>query len=154
VHHLLQIAKHGKLSQQMVQDSIHAFAFDLEVNKRHEKIKGSPLNYFMGILKGGSVYLPPHNYESPQARSLRLYAERQASLKAQQDAIEKSARELAFETWLKEMSESERKAILSPDVAQVSFMGPKMLQWKKYFEIEVWPRQRQQLLQSNSSVVK
>ena len=36
-------------SLEMIQDSIHAFAFDLEENGKAEKIKGSPLDFLWAL---------------------------------------------------------------------------------------------------------
>jgi hypothetical protein len=56
--HLLHIANMGKLSPEEVQNSIHAFAFDLEKNNKSEKLTETPLNAFVGILRKGSTYPP------------------------------------------------------------------------------------------------
>jgi hypothetical protein len=59
-----QIARTGHLTSDQLQDSIYAFAFDLSENQKTKRISGTPLNFFMGILRKGP-YAPPANYESP-----------------------------------------------------------------------------------------
>lgn len=145
--HLTQIMKQGKLEPQMVQDSIDAFAFDLRENAKSQKIKGTLINYFMGILLKQGVYLPPDNYESPKDRALRLYAEQQLVRAKKSEEIEGKARELAFESWLATLSASEKQALLPIEIAKSPFTSPKISEWKKYFNENIWPQQRAQILQ-------
>jgi predicted transcriptional regulator len=105
--HLTQIQKQGILSPEDVQESINAFAFDLSVNGKANKLKGSSLNFFMGILRGGVPYAPAENYESPEVRALRLYLERKKREQEQKEALEKEAFGLAFEDWLQTLSEDD-----------------------------------------------
>ena len=61
---MLGILLSNEFTPKQVEDSINAFAFELEENKRGEKLKTSPLNLFIGILKGGNEHYLPKNYES------------------------------------------------------------------------------------------
>ena len=94
----------NELTPKQVQDSINAFAFDLYENKRGEKIKTSPLNLFMGILKGGNEYNPPKNFESEEDRFLReqVEAEREKLEKRQQ--MQSELKELKYKNWLLDLS--------------------------------------------------
>jgi hypothetical protein len=87
--HLSQIASQNKLTAQIVQDSIYAFAFDLQENEKVKTIKGDPLNFFMGILRNGRVYTFPSNYESPQDKAMRLYRESKRKIEQERAAVEK-----------------------------------------------------------------
>ncbi|MBV9576296.1 MAG: hypothetical protein JO149_06705, partial [Gammaproteobacteria bacterium] len=78
--HLQQIILDDKLTSEIVQDSIYAFAFDLENNNKEKSLKSGPLNYFMGILRSGKPYAPPANYESPQDAAMRIYLERKKEI--------------------------------------------------------------------------
>lgn len=88
--HLSQIAEQNKLQPQAVQDSIYAFAFDLQENNKAKSIKGDPINYFMGILRNGRVYTFPSNYESPQDKAMRLYTEQKEAIAQKKKALEKN----------------------------------------------------------------
>ena len=72
--HVTQIARDGRLTPEELQDSIYAFAFDLEHNGKAKGMTKPPLNYFMGILRKGP-YAAPANYEPPEIRQRRLYLE-------------------------------------------------------------------------------
>ena len=113
--HLHQLCKNETLTPDIVQDSIDAFAFDLEENGKAEKIKGSPLAYFMGILRKGVPYIPPENYESPEIRAFRKYIEHKERQKATREDLEKRNFELDLDDWINKQSEEElNKAIDEP----------------------------------------
>jgi hypothetical protein len=113
--HLHQLCKNETLTPDIVQDSIDAFAFDLDENGKAEKIKGSPLAYFMGILRKGIPYIPPENYESPEIRAFRKYIEHKERQKATREDLEKRNFELDLDDWINKQSEEElNKAIDEP----------------------------------------
>lgn len=73
-NHFNQLVKAGKFSADEVQDFIYFFAFDLKSNGKGRKIKGPPVNFFMGILQKGMPYAAPENYESPEAEARMISA--------------------------------------------------------------------------------
>ena len=112
-NHLLQIAQQHKLSPEMVKDSIQAFAFDLKKNNKANSIKkGSPLNFFMGILRNGQPYSPPENYESPEDETMRIYLEKKKVIAEKRAIMEQQLLDLAFDEWLSERTEQEIKDLL------------------------------------------
>lgn len=129
----------------MVQDSIHAFAFDLQQNGKASRIKGSPLNYFMGILRQGQPYIPPENYESPRERALRLFVEHKEAIERKQQEMEIKAAEFAFKDWLKTVSETEKQKIFPSVIRRMQADQPKIACLKEYFMKNIWPRQRELL---------
>ena len=144
-NHLTQISTQNKLSPDIVQHSIYAFAFDLQENNKAKNIKNDPINFFMGILRNGLPYTPPSNYESPKDKALRLYNERM--LKAEQGRVEteKQAVNLAFNDWFLHLT-NKQKIELLPDmfrrnVTTEKLGKNKMLEGaaKSHFEAEIWP---------------
>lgn len=111
-HHLAQLKKMGGFSVEQIQESINAFAFDLQVNGKAEKLKGSPLNYFMGIFRKGAPYTPAENYESPEVRALKQYVERKRREKQEKEALEKEAFIMAFEDWEEKLIEEDVISII------------------------------------------
>ena len=111
--HLNQIKKDSGLTDEMIQESIYAYAFDLKENEKDKKIKGGdPLKYFMGILLKGRTYNPPSNYESPQLRSVRLCKERMDHERRKIEKFENEIQAAKFEEWLGGVGEEEiEKAI-------------------------------------------
>ena len=103
--HLFQIYKIGKFNADNIQEFINAFAFDLAGNKKAEQFKSGPLNFFMGILRKGSPYLPSENYESPQDRAMRQYVQYKKAKESKQKELEKEAMEFSFDEWEKELSD-------------------------------------------------
>lgn len=140
--HLIQIIQQGKLSTEMIQDSIYAFAFDLKYNKKSVTLKGSPLNYFMGIVRNGKPYAPPGNYESPQDREMRLYLERKREIENERTAREEDLMKLAFSEWEREQSEEDKQALLPEDIRSSRILGPKQAFLRAYFTKEIWPKKR------------
>jgi predicted transcriptional regulator len=102
--HLKQIANQNKLSPEIVQNSIYAYAFDLYENKKGEKIKDK-ISYFMGILRKGLPYTPPDNYESEQDKAMRLYLESEKSRVAKREKMLNELFELKFSEWYEKQSE-------------------------------------------------
>lgn len=145
--HLIQIAQQEKLSPEVVQASIFAFAFDLRRNEKSKTLKTNPLNYFMGIVRNGQPYAPPSNYESPEEEAMRLYVEKQQILEQKRAELEKAAFELAFKEWLTTLSEDTRNTILSPITRNIKAEQPKLAELKSYFMKEIWINKRQEIMQ-------
>ena len=147
--HLVQVVRQGKLSTEEVQDSIHFFAFDLKRNGKGTAIHGSPLNFFMGILRRGQAYAPPENYESPAAEARRKYLEGKRSLEARRIAEEAELQTLEFNQWKRGLSESDIVALV-PEFAR---QRPGQIQdaaLLAHFEKEIWPTKKQDFLMIHS----
>ena len=146
-NHLLQIATQNKLSHQVVQDSIYAFAFDLTENGKSKNIKCDPVNYFMGILRNGQPYAPPSNYESPQDKAMRIYTERMQATEQKRVETEQKALNFAFKDWFSKLSEEALRAFLPPLWKKSKLEDNKMLESlaKNHFEKEVWLELKNQI---------
>jgi predicted transcriptional regulator len=138
--HLIQLARHGKLSTSEVQDSIYFFAFDLKRNGKGRELKGPPVNFFMGILRKGLPYAPPENYESPETEARRRYIEGKRRLEDQRQADERELQELEFAEWGRGLSPEEINSLV-PDVVR---HAPKAREHslRAYFNETVWPARR------------
>jgi hypothetical protein len=152
--HLNQIASQNKLSPQVVQDSIYAFAFDLQENDKSKSIKGDPINFFMGILRNGRVYTFPSNYESPQDKAMRLYTEQLRAVNQKREAIEKEATDLAYTDWFEQLTEEQKIAFL-PEMLRRNANSKKLEKSKvlessarSYFEKEIWPTKKNEIAQN------
>ena len=148
--HLTQIASQNLLSAAIVQDSINAFAFDIQENNKSASLKGDPLNFFMGILRNGNPYAPPSNYESPQDKAMRLYVERIREIELGRVAIEKEAFECAFNDWFFKLSDAEKKNYLPQAMQHIK--GEKIIeaQAKKYFKENIWSEELEKIKASSS----
>ncbi|MGK5084877.1 hypothetical protein WDW37_16435, partial [Bdellovibrionota bacterium FG-1] len=135
--HLVQLAKHGKLSATEVQDSIHFFAFDLKRNGKGREIKGPPVNFFMGILRKGLPYAPPENYESPEQAARRSYLDGKRRIEAERLAEERELRDLEFGTWRRGLTREQVAAIV-PDVV-LDIVPARESSLKTHFDEQVWP---------------
>jgi predicted transcriptional regulator len=147
--HLAQVISQDKLSIDMIQNSIYAFAFDLQENDKAKDIKGDSINYFMGILRNGKPYAPPSNYESPQGQALRLYTERMKEIEQKRISIEKEAMQLAFGNWFAQLNDIQKKDFLPANMRHnVKLEKNKMVESlaKAYFEAEVWGHKKQEII--------
>jgi len=146
--HVAQVAKQGLLAPEQLQESINAFAFDLEVNEKGNEINGQALNYFMGILRKGP-YAPSGNYESPEVRQLRIYLEaKKREQKARLD-LESELEAIEFDSWVEMLSGEERIRFVPPtDFAKPGSQGHNV-QLKQYFREKVWPEQREKVLRAD-----
>jgi len=138
--HLIQIASQNYLSPEITQNSIYAFAFDLQENEKIKAIKGDPINFFMGILRNGKPYTPPSNYESPQDKAMRLYLEQMRLIEQKRADIERETFELAFNDWFYKLPDKEKLDLLPNQFRTRGVEGNKILQniAKSHFEKEIW----------------
>lgn len=145
--HLLQIAMQNKLAPGMVQDSIYAFAFDLNENHKSKELKKSPLDYFMGILtKKYSPYNPPSNYETPEVKAMKEYLARCAKLEEQREETENKALDKAFQKWLETLTTEQKNALLPNDVKMLKIESPKIASLRSHFKTNIWPEERDKIL--------
>lgn len=96
--HIRKIAQTEILTPETLKESINAFAFDLEVNAKAKDMNGPALNYFMGILRKGP-YVPPDNYQTPQARQMREYLEAQKRVVEHEERQIQELKEVEFKKW-------------------------------------------------------
>ena len=142
--HLIQIIRQGKLTPTEVQDSIHFFSFDLKRNRKGSELNGSPLNFFMGILRKGIPYAPPENFENPADEARRKVREFKERKERERQSEEQKIMELEFSEW--------RRGLISDEI--VSFVPefarkPGPLQdsaLRTHFEAQIWPNRAQDVL--------
>ena len=147
--HLLQLANQNHLTPDEVQDSIYAFAFDLEVNRKSREINGSALNFFMGILRKGP-YTPAANYEPPRIRQRRLYLEAKERERKTSEELESRIEAIEFDEWVASLSTEERVRFVPPtDFAKPGSPGHNV-QLKQYFRENVWPERRENISKSQT----
>ena len=153
--HIIQLTKQQKLTVDQIQDSINYFAFDLFHNDKAKTLKKDPLNFFIGILRQGIPYTPPSNYESPEAEAMRLYLKSKAETKQINDQLEKEVKENAWQEWLEGLGEFELMEFYVPGESLDSVPEKVRITLKKrnavnhaqqYFESEVWPSKRKEIL--------
>jgi hypothetical protein len=149
ITHLSQISSQNKLQPQAVQNSIYAFAFDLQENNKAKNIKGDPINFFMGILRAGKPYAPPSNYESPQDKAMRIYLERMREVEEKRINTEKEAIDLSFSEWFGQLTDTQRIEFLPENLrsTKVAFGKNKIIESaaRTHFEAEIWPDKKQEI---------
>lgn len=157
-NHLFQIASQNKLTFNLVQDSIYAFAFDLQENNKTKTIKGDPINYFMGILRNGRVYTFPSNYESPQDKAMRLYTEQIRIADQKRKLLEKEAIDLVFDDWFVKLTDAQKIEFLPKmfrhNTDSTKLEKNKMLKAsaRSHFEAEIWPDKKQEIIKSTENL--
>jgi predicted transcriptional regulator len=145
--HLLQIIQQNKLTPQMVNDSICAFAFDLAHNNKTAAIKGSALNYFMGIVRRGLPYAFPENYESLEQEALRKYHERKKMMVQQQSERENELINSEFNDWVLQLTEADIENKVPPAFQKMATNSPtKRAILRDFFKVNEWPNIKKKLL--------
>ncbi|CAN5453751.1 hypothetical protein BH10PSE19_BH10PSE19_13770 [soil metagenome] len=137
--HLDQILKYSGLDAEIIQESINAFAFDLEYNNKEKKLKTAPLNYFMGILRKGIPYAPPSNYESPQELAMRVYVENKRKQQEKWQSMEREAYNFALDEWLEQLSDDDKEKILTELGARFTGETPRLAMLRDHFAKKIWP---------------
>ena len=139
---ILQIVQSGRVTPEQLQESIHAFAFDLTENQKAKSISGAPLNYFMGILRKGP-YAPPANYENPEDRQQRLYLEAKEQQGTRRQEIQKRLETAEFEEWAETLSLEQRAELIPPKEYAKPGSTAHNIQLREYFRENVWPQLRE-----------
>lgn len=146
-HHLRQVLSQNKLSIEVIQDSINAYAFDLENNQKANSInKTTPLNYFLQTLLKGNPYNPPANYETAEDKAMRLFIERKKELEKVRLEREEELLKLACGEWLESLSEEEKQDLMSEDAKKSSVQGFKIASLRSYFKENLWSKKRTEFL--------
>ena len=138
--HLMQLHKSAKLTPDKIQESINYFAFDLKNNNKGEKINGSPLNFFMGILRSGIPYSPPENYESAETKAMKLYVEKTKSLHREEEEAKKEAQVFAFQEWVRGLAEDEINELAPEYKSQTNDSPLKQGALRLHFNKNIWPK--------------
>ena len=132
--HLFQIAKKNLIPPEVVQESIHAFAFDLTKNDKAKLLKKTPLDFFMGILRSGP-YLPPTNYKSPKEMALEAFIEKQNNIKK----LEEEAMNIAFQNWVSKLTSDEKNHIIPEETKKLGYPALINQAMRTHFKENVWP---------------
>jgi hypothetical protein len=135
-NHLVQLKKHSELSPEIVQDSIHAFAFDLKHNGLGDKIKTHPLNYFMGILRTNKPYAAPSNYQDPKLLAMQQYLDRKKQMREEIKKVEEELFQFNFEQWQETLTQEEVNQIIPEPRYREYPMKEGLL--KNFFKKNVW----------------
>jgi predicted DNA-binding transcriptional regulator len=148
IDHLKQIIAHQKLSPEIVQTSINAFAFDLKENAKAKKITQDPLSFFVGILRKGNPYIPPSNYESIEDKAMRLYYEKIKEIVKARSEREKEVVEYEFVAWSEKTPEQEKKKIApSYPIGSTGFIAT----LKEFFCKDIWPKRKKELFENDQT---
>ena len=136
--HINQIEKLGLVAPDDLQNSIDHFAFDLLENNKASEIKKSPVEFFMGIMRGQGFYTAPKNYESPQDRKLRLKLEQAKDQQQKRDEMESELVDVEFKSWVSGISASEKNKLMPEEVKNSRFEAERESFLKKYFKDNYW----------------
>ena len=155
--HIAQIYKKGILTAEIVQESIYAFAFDLENNDKVLSIDKSPISFFLGIvLKNSFPYTKPDNYESPKDRAMRIYLMEQTKFKLNREAQEKELFDVTFSNWMASVSDDELKNQLpSLRNSQIKFKRESQFilsAAREYFRATLWPDELKKIVECQEGI--
>ena len=158
--HLIQIHKEYEknpnkiLSEEILQHSIDAFAFDLKHNHITERFKSSPAIVLLSLLKKGMPYSSrtPDKFLTPQQEALQNYlSNKQKKIEAQEEQ-ESKLKEIEFIEWQDRLTEQEINSIIGDKVN--SLVGSKIMKEKsirswlvQHFDSEIWPVKRKQIIE-------
>ena len=135
--HLIQLAKQVKLSTAEVQASIEFFAFDLKRNGKGKSLHGSPLNFFMGILRKGIPYAPPENFETEADEARRRTREILERKERERHAEDQKLRDLEFAEWRRGLSEPQAVALVPDAVKDIPRAREASL--RSHFDEAIYP---------------
>lgn len=138
---LQQIYQAGILTSEMVQDSIHAFVFDRDVNNKQYN---NPIGFIMSLLKvKGMPYEFPQNYESPRDAALRKYVEQKQAQRERTKQLQDLLKQDAFESWLMTLSADETEKLIPHEVRKNESLRRGAL--LNHFQTHIWPEEEKKL---------
>ena len=140
-YHLKQlvIQKKNKLTPAEIQDSINFFSFDLKKNNKRAEITGEPLNYFMGIVRNGTPYVPPANYRSVEDEQRHQYLNYLKRKESERLEEEKKIKDFEFQNW--KLTADLTEAIKTAPEYMRGKTGPMLdVYLDGYFEQNIWPK--------------
>jgi len=130
---------------EIIQESIHHFAFGLKHNEKTKEIP-NPLYRLMGVLRKGNAWTED-NYESAQDIAMREHIERLEREKEQRRARNERIFELKFDEWFDTVSVEDLKKILTAEeFKQGKYIHE--IKLKTYFRREKWEDMKEQVKQS------
>jgi len=148
-----------KLSDEIIQDSINAMAFDLKHNNVDKDFKNSPAVVLLSLLKKGKPYSSktPEKFVSPQVEAMRRYVEVKSKERKEKQDLEERTKQLALQEWLDELPEQDLMNFYQdngqfnnvPERAKITLIRRQALQnASDYFENSVWLIKRKNLVEN------
>ncbi len=132
---LLQIYSAGKLSAEMVQESLYGYDFDRKNNNININ---NPIGFLMSQLRiKGFPYDLPKNYESPKVRAMRAYVERMEANEKKEQELKDALKTREFEKWFNSLSLEEQNTLVPPH-GMFAKGGPRRAAFFKYFDENHW----------------
>ncbi len=138
--HISQLLTKGDLTPEEVQESIYAFAFDIEHNPSLLRIKTTPLNLFLGILKRGCPYFPSKEYDSEIKRQYEKHKKERDMRRLQDQQVIDQHRNETFVDWVEKLSLKEKSEILDIDIGFMPKMPTQAVKdgLFEYFKLKVY----------------
>ena len=161
--HIIQIRREHTLkpelalSDEIIQNSIDAMAFDLKHNNVASRFKNPPTTVLVSMLKKGNPYssITPDKFLTPQQEAMRDYLAAQAKNKSISSELENKSKETAFKDWLSALPEEElleyvkdytRLEGVPEKIYQTSKRKKALASAKDYFDTMIWPQKLKQIL--------
>lgn len=127
-------------SSEIIQDSIHHFAFGLKNNKRVGEYK-EPLNVFIGTLRKGTPWVEA-NYISAEEIALQQLLDAKKQQQSRVAKLHEEILNLEFASWRDSLTEEEKNKIAPPGKLQM----PQNVALSLYFKENLWPAIRAKVL--------
>ena len=164
--HIIQIRKEYALkpelalSDEIIQNSIDAMAFDLKHNDVRRTFKNSPAVVLVSMLKKGSPYCckTPDKFLTPREEDLRKVKAMMESSQKRAAEDENKVKEYVFQEWLSALPEEELLDFVK-DYTRLEGVPQKIYETNKkkkalasakdYFDTMIWPQKLKQILAEN-----
>jgi len=152
------------LSAEIIQNSIHALAFDLKHNS--VVFRQPPAVLLVSVLKKGKPYssVTPEKCLTPREEAMQEYVLAQEKRNLKILEIESKTREFSLQEWLSALSEEEilnfnsQNNVCPPGVPerifQISRKKKALSCAKDYFDTIIWPQKRKQILNNEENALK
>lgn len=132
---LVQLFEKNLNIPEVIQESIHHFAFGQQHNPKHKEYK-EPLNVLMGVLRKGQRWYESH-YESPQDKALKEILAEQKIKKEKNDRMLDELMNLDFPEWRKLLGEDEIKTIVPENILKTNFTTAIESSLRVYFKEKI-----------------
>ena len=133
--HIEQLLRDSSLPPEEIQNSLNAFAFDLNFEDVKRKVR-SPIGLIMKLLKNGQAYISEKGYESEEDRLYRELIERADKKNEEKKNLKAKLVEIKFEEWLENITDNDKKNLAEPIGEFMGIIHRQEL--KEYFKREVY----------------
>lgn len=145
--HIKQLSHVSSLTPELVQESIHHFAYGLEHNPKAKEY-ARPINVFMGVLRKGNTWIE-NGYKSAKEIALEEQLKRRKAERERLQKLEQALQDEEFEDWFRTQNKDEINKQFASSTKNLSSELRNQIakeKAKQHWIETVWEQKKQELV--------